>query len=584
MEEMQTEHHTLEREQPSRWRSLIFTTKAWGHRIGRTLREAGSAPSKLERRRIEGDGVLLAESVTPLYSTSTGAEFALQAGKVQNLRKCAAFLDGLVLPAGEVFSFWANVPQPTRFRGFAPGRELREGCVIPSIGGGLCQLTNSLYAAALEAGFEIVERHAHSRKFPGSMAERGLDATVFWNYVDLRFRAPMDVQIEVRVSRWKLSVAFRKLGVGAPVKMQRSQVEVPTPAGREAESCETCGVKSCFRNPTATSLPKKSGTAWLVDAFMPEHDDYMASHRAEGDVLLTPLDGRRRGIGPYRWDSTGFGEVRDFPLFTLRRSLMSRRLAQQGPARQRALFEMDEQLAALYEKRIPYTALHLVVSQNLLPHLWRAGVLGGRSFDVLMTRLPLSKIEAQLDRAAARWPEARMLSDFRADPELVGIEAEALAAAGRWITPHSAVAGLAPACTEAFPWRVPSATRRERGRRIVFPASTLARKGAYELREVARQTLAPIAYSGPLIEGREFWSGCNAVSAGADWLADAAVVVLPAWVENQPRRLIAAVAAGVPVIATPACGLEGMDGVTIIPEGDTGALAAAIQSCMEGGF
>ena len=63
--------------------------------------------------------------------------------------------------------------------GFVAGRELREGCMVSSIGGGLCQLSNALYAAALEAGCEIVERHAHSKVVPGSLAERGLDATVF---------------------------------------------------------------------------------------------------------------------------------------------------------------------------------------------------------------------------------------------------------------------------------------------------------------------------------------------------------------------------------------------------------------------
>lgn len=574
---MQMEHHSHEREQPNRWQALVFAAKAWAHRGGRALRELGTAPKRMERREIVKDSAVLAESVSALYSTDTDAEFALQAGKIQNLRRIAAALNGVVIPAGEVFSFWANVPRPTWGRGFAPGRELREGCVIPSIGGGLCQLTNSLYAVALDAGFEIVERHAHSRRLPGSMAELGRDATVFWNYVDLRFRAPVDAQLEVRLSRWKLTVVFRRIGDGVAA-VKASTFSTPTaPAGREAESCETCGVTSCFRNPAATSLPKKSAIAWLVDGFMPEHDAYIAERRTASDGLLTPLDSARRGIGPYRWTSAGFGSVVDFPLFTLRRSLKSRRLAQQGPARQRALLAMDEELAALYEKRISYTALHLVVSQNLLPFLWQTGALGGRSFDVLMTRLPLAHIESQLDAAAARWPEARMLSDFRADPALIASEAEALAAADCWITSHTAIAKLAPRCTEPFPWHMPSAKQRERGRRIVFPASTLARKGAYELREVAREMLLPLTYCGPLIEGRDFWSGCNAVPAGEDWLADAAAVVLPAWVENQPRRLLVAIAAGIPVIATSACGVDGLAGVTMIAEGDTAALAAALD-------
>src|SRR5262249_14816692 len=135
-----------------------------------------------------------------------------QAGKVQNLRVAARYLHGLVIPAGSLFGLWAQGPRPMRRLGFVRGRELREGCVIASVGGGLCQLSNALYDAALTAGCEIVERHAHSRRLPGSMAALGRDATIFWNYVDLRFRPPVDCQLEVSLDRDRLAVALRALG------------------------------------------------------------------------------------------------------------------------------------------------------------------------------------------------------------------------------------------------------------------------------------------------------------------------------------------------------------------------------------
>ena len=155
------------------------------------------------------------------------------------------------------------------------------------------------------------------------------------------------------------------------------------------------------------------------------------------------------------------------------------------------------------------------------------------------------------------------------------------AGARKWITPHSGIAELAGAKAEKLRWHLPSNTRRSRGRRIVFPASTLARKGAAELREVARESLLPIAFCGPASGGADFWKGCNAVPANGDWLRDAAAVVLPAWVENQPRRLLEAVAAGIPVIASDACGLEGMKGVTTVPGGEIGALRGALAGVLE---
>ena len=575
---MKIDDRSFPKDEPTRLQAFVFSGKVWVHRMRRALRRSGKEPNALDTLPLAKDAEVLAQSVSPLYSTSTEAEFALQAGKVQNLRRVAASLNGLFLPAGEVFSFWKNVPRPTARRGFAPGRELREGCIVPSIGGGLCQLTNSLYDAALTAGFEIVERHAHSRKLPGSMAEIGRDATVFWNYVDLRFRAPVDIQFEVRLSRWTLTVAFRRIGEARVACAPVSRTVTDTPStGPEAESCETCGVTSCFRNPSATSLPKKTTTAWLVDAFWPEHDRYMASQKTPGDTLLIPLRSKQLGIGPYRWSTEGFAQVKHFPLFTLMRSFASRKLAAQGPARQHALLEMDERLAMLCEKHVPYTALHIVVSQNLRPFWWRRGVLAGRSFDVLMTRLPLAHIESQLEKAATVWPEAQMLRDFRADAELVAAETEALAAAGKWITPHTAVAALAEDKAQLLPWEMPPARSRQRGTRVVFPASTLARKGAWELRDAARKIEIPIALGGPVVEGDGFWDGCNIRPVEQDnWLGDASLVVLPAWVENQPRRLLSAIAAGIPVIATEACGVTGLSGVSIVSPGSPSLLASAI--------
>ncbi len=58
-------------------------------------------------------------------------------------------------------------------------------------------------------------------------------------------------------------------------------------------------------------------------------------------------------------------------------------------------------------------------------------------------------------------------------------------------------------------------------------------------------------------------------------------MILPAWVEHQPRRLLRAVAAGVPVITTDACGLEGVPGVITVPTGDVEALRKAIRSVFD---
>ena len=134
---------------------------------------------------------------------------------MQNLRVASRKIDGCRVPAGGRFSFWKQVGWPGRLRGFVKGRELRQGCLIPSVAGGLCQLSTALYDAALRAGFTIHERHRHSQIVPGSLAAIDRDATVFWNYVDLQFSAPHAFQIGVRMTADDLLVHLWRLDENA---------------------------------------------------------------------------------------------------------------------------------------------------------------------------------------------------------------------------------------------------------------------------------------------------------------------------------------------------------------------------------
>jgi hypothetical protein len=478
-------------------------------------------------------------------------------------------LNGLIIPAGAIFSFWKNVGRATRRAGFVTGRELREGCLIPNVGGGLCQLSNALYDVALRANCKIVERHAHSQALPALSSQHGRDATVFWNYVDFRFAPSIDCQLRVELTRGELVVALHSLVRNVrsgPSSLGGSVINEPRP--ETAQSCESCNVAKCFRHSAAVALPRHGTVAWIVDKFEPEFDEWMRCNRRRTDTLMLPM---RRGN--YRWDTTGFSTVTSAPLVALRRSWHARRQAEQGAARQSGLLESDRLLAIAFARSIPYTADHLVISQNLLPHLWRRGDLGGRTFDVLMTRLPIVELERTLDAASAANPRSRTLSDFRSPVELREAETEALSAARFWVTPHSAIARLGGERSIKLDWRVPSKTRLcSRGQSIVFPASTLARKGCYELREAAQQLGLGIVVTGRTIEAPDFWHDSHVKLAGPNWLSDAAIVVLPAWVEHWPRHLLQAAAAGIPVIASQACGLEGVENVIECASGDVPAL------------
>jgi hypothetical protein len=302
------------------------------------------------------------------------AEKFLVAGKLENLRRAAAMLDGIEVPADDVFSFWKQVGRTSRFKGYVQGRELREGCIIPSVGGGLCQISNALYDAALQAGFEIIERHSHTQIIPGSLAEVGRDATVFWNYVDFRFRTTRAFRIEASLDTENLILRFRGKHQAIP-STESDQSEVML--GSAQNSCGTCGEGECHRVVTNSSPANFGRTAFLVDEYSPEFDKYIRDNKTSNDVLLLPLDGNTFRKGNYAWTTDGFASVRQSFLVTAKRSYRSRKLAAQGAARQQNLLRMYEELAASYAGRLRYDVLHVTVQQNLLPFLWRNGCLGG---------------------------------------------------------------------------------------------------------------------------------------------------------------------------------------------------------------
>jgi len=114
-------------------------------------------------------------------------------------------------------------------------------------------------------------------------------------------------------------------------------------------------------------------------------------------------------------------------------------------------------------------------------------------------------------------------------------------------------------------------------RTVLFPASTLGRAGAYELRDVARALDLHVILTGPDLEAPGFWNGVSVERTSfSDGLGRARAVVLPAFVEHQPRRLLLASRLGMPVVASEACGIDARGNLVTVAAGDVVALGAAI--------
>jgi hypothetical protein len=214
---------------------------------------------------------------------------------------------------------------------------------------------------------------------------------------------------------------------------------------------------------------------------------------------------------------------------------------------------------------------HLTVPLRLLVPLAETGALGGRSYDVVLDRLPLAELHAALDAAAVRWPESETLGDFRAPASYVRSETRLLAGA-RALLPG--------------PVRFPTISCKKGGKIVYFPASPLGRFGAFALRDALRSVAqdVEVVTCGTATDGQPL--GWRALPL--THLEEVAVVVFPAVVvgPNSPALALfrAALHAGIPGIASEICPFTEEERahfgtlLTTIPWADDAALAAAIAA------
>jgi len=551
------------------------------------------------------DAPVLAQIRTPLWTDGRAEEFVLVAGKVHNLRMAAGAFHGAEIPAGACLSFWQQLRRPTARRGFVIGREIRHGCVVPTLAGGICQLSNALATAATQAGMEWVERHGHSARIeatadaaadPAAMA----DATVFWNYVDLKIRAPFAWRIEVALTADELVLTLRGVRTEATSPRPATHIVTPDVASRPvARSCLTCGETSCsLYQPWRVRGMRR---AWLLDTRTPELARYLQQRDDAVDVFTPDLPAAWRRWLPARYRGpapTAFvADAATKPVMAsgwnwLRRKTWLRLWARRpGGRRQSSILDGQRWLAESYARRLSPEHTVLVIDQGLLPHLQRAGVLGGRRYEVLATSLPMDDIQRRLDQAgtyrAGKGADAGTLTDFRADPLLVEAEQQAMRGAHRIVTAHAEVAAYwrsRGVSVHVLPWECPPVVRRARVTNeepvIVLASSALARKGAHELAEALRSWPCRLIVLGSRPDDATMFSGIDVSYATyeGDWVSRADVVVLPAHVEHSPRAALRALAWGIPVVASPACGLQGVPGVAVVPAGDVPALRGAMQA------
>ncbi|MEK7556754.1 MAG: VanW family protein [Patescibacteria group bacterium] len=148
--------------------------------------------------------------------------------RVHNILVGASRYHGLLVPPGEEFSFNQHLGPVNASAGFKPELVIKANSTVPEFGGGLCQVSTTVFRAAVQSGLEVTQRknHAYAVRYYGTA---GFDATIYPGYTDLRFRnnTPGHILIQTKVEGTRLIFDFwgtpdgRKVEVDGPHPYQR---------------------------------------------------------------------------------------------------------------------------------------------------------------------------------------------------------------------------------------------------------------------------------------------------------------------------------------------------------------------------
>ncbi len=106
--------------------------------------------------------------------------------RISNVKRAADTIDGIILLPGQDFSYNESVGERTAARGYQKAPAYSDGKTVQELGGGVCQVSSTLYKAVVLANLEVTEHHNHT--YESAYIGLGMDATVSWDGPDLRFK------------------------------------------------------------------------------------------------------------------------------------------------------------------------------------------------------------------------------------------------------------------------------------------------------------------------------------------------------------------------------------------------------------
>ena len=145
---------------------------------------------------------LVSSHSSNMIKRAPGVALDLQLNKAVNIELAGSKINGLIIHPGETFSFWATVGKITRKKGYKDGRVIKNNHLVSGMGGGLCNLSNTLHLLVLHSPMTVTEFHMHSDALAPDEGKRvpfSAGTSVGYNNIDYRFRNDTDQNIQLLV-------------------------------------------------------------------------------------------------------------------------------------------------------------------------------------------------------------------------------------------------------------------------------------------------------------------------------------------------------------------------------------------------
>ena len=236
--------------------------------------------------------------ITGLVASETSYFYGSSAERIQNIQAASARFHGLMIAPGETFSMGDALGDVSLDNGFAEALIIYGGRTIKGVGGGVCQVSTTLFRTVFFGGYPIVERYSHAYRVSyyeqsssGAIdtSLTGLDATVYFPLVDFKFTNDTPywmlmetyVNAEARTLTWKIYSTSDGRSVTWETTGPQNVVSAPEPFFQESEELKAGQIRQVDwaangADVTVTRSVWKNGAVYFGDEFKTHYEPWQA--------------------------------------------------------------------------------------------------------------------------------------------------------------------------------------------------------------------------------------------------------------------------------------------------------------------